>query len=70
MIGERVEVGSENKKEESDRTVRIHAFGIVMARVEFPVYYRESNFFREEEIVGVKNYGERIIFISRLACLD
>lgn len=50
--------------------MRIHAFGIVMARVEFPVYYRESNFFREEEIVGVKNYGERIIFISRLACLD
>lgn len=39
---ERVEVGE--KKEESGRTVRIYAFGIVMARVtlEFPIYYSEG----------------------------
>lgn len=34
-------MGSENKKEESGRTVRIYAFGIVMARItfEFSVYF-------------------------------
>lgn len=39
---ERVEVGE--KKEESGRTVRIYAFGIVMARVtlEIPIYYSEE----------------------------